>query len=84
VLKSMEGRAKSYHNRTHELPPLEFHHPFDYVEKLYWGWRNSDYKNLPDSGGLLDQNPRLMEDLYTYHAAVEFFIDKHKPKAGKA
>ena len=57
-----------------------FYHPFDTIEKLYWERENSDRVIYPDTGGALDQNALLMEDLAVYGwlvAGAERAIDKH-------
>lgn len=43
---------------------------------MYWAWRASDWKNLPEPGGLLDQDKTLQQDLLTYHQLYSAEEDK--------
>jgi hypothetical protein len=61
---------------TQPLKSFGFMHPFDLVETLYWAWRSSDWKNLPDPGGTLDQDRLLMEDMLTYHVLISAAEDE--------
>lgn len=69
------------------LASFGFHHPYHLVEGLYWTWRSSDWKNLPEPGGTLDQDRLLLDDMLTYHqlyCAAEDEVEGRTPTDGGA
>lgn len=56
-----------------EEAPLHFHYPFELVRQGWQMWRENNFGYpMPDPNALLAIDPRWRDDLYNYHAGVEY------------
>lgn len=63
-----------------EIPDFGFFYPFDVVERIYWLWHASEFKIMPDEGGILDQDSRLLDDLALYRALFDIEYERVKKR----
>lgn len=72
-------RRRGLDKKKNEDGEYGFFHPLEVVESLYWERHNSSGSIQPDSGGMLDQDFNLSDDLNTYGWLIglaEALLDK--------
>jgi hypothetical protein len=67
------GDAIPAHEASPEEPLLHYHYPIELVRQGWQMWRENNFGYpMPDPNILLAIDPRWRDDLYNYHAGVEY------------
>ena len=53
--------------------------PFSYVFPIFIRWYRSDFHALPNGDQWDEQDPQLMDDLYTLLSLLDFHVQQLKP-----